>query len=368
MVSTAYSTTLAATTSPAGDGVTWSLASGSGALPTGVTLGSDGAFSGTPDAGTVGSYPIIVRAADAVNGAAATQALTLTVAAQTVLTCTGAGVTPDYAGRKCAFSSVAANQTITVTAGAPTFTIKAWGAGGGGGGVYGVATGSAIAAGHGGTGGQLVASYAMGSTGILTVKIGGGGTGSLAVAGAAPPPGGWNGGGNGNSNGGSAHASSGAGGGSTELWNGSTRLLAVGGGTMDGLAYGTGGGAGTNGRSANGGTGGLSGSEATYAGGSGSTAGSYTGGGGGGGGWLGGALGSNAGIGGSGGGGGSTGVNAGAGVSIVEMNNPAWNSFSAPMGTAGSAYDGTAGVGGRGCTYPCSGSNNGNPGYMVVSW
>ena len=37
----------------------------SGALPSGVTLGTDGTLSGTPGSGTAGSYPITITATDA---------------------------------------------------------------------------------------------------------------------------------------------------------------------------------------------------------------------------------------------------------------------------------------------------------------
>jgi hypothetical protein len=49
----------------------------SGALPAGVTFGSAGVLSGTPAAGTAGSYPIQILAQN--NGGSATQAFTLTV-------------------------------------------------------------------------------------------------------------------------------------------------------------------------------------------------------------------------------------------------------------------------------------------------
>ena len=49
-----------------------------GALPSGVTLASNGTLSGTPAAGTAGSYPITITATDA-NSNTATQAFTLTV-------------------------------------------------------------------------------------------------------------------------------------------------------------------------------------------------------------------------------------------------------------------------------------------------
>jgi hypothetical protein len=51
-----------------------------GALPTGVTLGSDGTLAGTPAFGTAGTYPVTITATDA-NSATATQAFTLTVTA-----------------------------------------------------------------------------------------------------------------------------------------------------------------------------------------------------------------------------------------------------------------------------------------------
>ena len=56
-----------------------SVAVTSGSLPPGVTLGSDGTLSGTPAAGSAGTYPITITAT---NGAAlaATQSFTLTVA------------------------------------------------------------------------------------------------------------------------------------------------------------------------------------------------------------------------------------------------------------------------------------------------
>ena len=51
-----------------------------GALPSGVTLATDGTLSGTPAAGTAGSYPITITATDA-NSNTATQNFTLTVTA-----------------------------------------------------------------------------------------------------------------------------------------------------------------------------------------------------------------------------------------------------------------------------------------------
>jgi len=378
--SSACSATLAGTSSPAGDGVTWSVTSGT--LPSGLSVSGAGALSGTT--ASYGTFPFTVTATDNVTGAKASQALSLVVAQPTVLTCSGSAVTQDNVARKCTFGFSGANQTISVTQGAPTFTIKAWGAGGGGGGTGGTATGTGIALSHGGGGGQLVATYAMGGTGSLTVKIGGGGQGSMSESGFTPAQGGWNGGGTGGSDGGSPHASSGAGGGSTEIWNGATRLLAVGagggggsqGGTGSGSQPDEGGGAGNAGTTyASSTTGsGAAGNQVTYAGQNSSNVTSYWNAGGGGGGWLGGGAGSPNASGGQGGGGGTSGVVAGNGVTLVESNYPSSSSLmTVPMGSAGSDYANSAGQGGRGCSYSCSSSTNaaammGNPGYMVVYW
>ena len=43
---------------------TWSLAAGSGPLPTGLTLALDGTISGTPTGTTTGNFPITVQVAD----------------------------------------------------------------------------------------------------------------------------------------------------------------------------------------------------------------------------------------------------------------------------------------------------------------
>ena len=49
-----------------------------GALPSGVTLASNGTLAGTPGSGTAGSYPITIKATD-VHSNSSTQAFTLTV-------------------------------------------------------------------------------------------------------------------------------------------------------------------------------------------------------------------------------------------------------------------------------------------------
>lgn len=71
-----YSLTLSASggTSP----YTWSLGSGSGPLPAGLTLSTTGIISGTPT--VTGSFPIVVQVSDT-NGQVATASFTLVVAA-----------------------------------------------------------------------------------------------------------------------------------------------------------------------------------------------------------------------------------------------------------------------------------------------
>ncbi len=80
-----------------------------GALPTGVTLASNGTLSGTPAFGTAGSYPITITATDA-NTKTATQAFTLTV------TATGPSITSAAAAT---FTAASAN-TFAVTANGDT--------------------------------------------------------------------------------------------------------------------------------------------------------------------------------------------------------------------------------------------------------
>jgi hypothetical protein len=77
-----------------------------GALPSGVTLSSAGVLSGTPAAGTGGTYPITITAANGV-GSSATQSFTLTVTQAPVIT---------------------SPNTMTFTTGSPgTFTVSATG-------------------------------------------------------------------------------------------------------------------------------------------------------------------------------------------------------------------------------------------------
>ena len=61
-----------------------------GSLPSGVTLATNGTLSGTPAAGTTGSYPITIKATDA-NANTSTQSFTLTVATGTEHDGSGAG-------------------------------------------------------------------------------------------------------------------------------------------------------------------------------------------------------------------------------------------------------------------------------------
>ena len=97
--STSFAETHAGTfaVTASGDGpITYSE---TGALPSGVTLGSNGTLAGTPAYGSAGAYPITITATDA-NAKTATQSFTLTVtssapvftsAASTTFTATSAG-------------------------------------------------------------------------------------------------------------------------------------------------------------------------------------------------------------------------------------------------------------------------------------
>ncbi len=78
--STSFTENTAGTFSVTATGDTPITYSETGALPSGVTLGSDGTLAGTPAFGTAGSYPITITATDT-NSNTATQAFTLTVAA-----------------------------------------------------------------------------------------------------------------------------------------------------------------------------------------------------------------------------------------------------------------------------------------------
>ena len=78
--STSFAENAAGTFSVTATGDTPITYSETGALPSGVTLGTDGTLAGTPAFGTAGSYPITITATDT-NSATATQAFTLTVTA-----------------------------------------------------------------------------------------------------------------------------------------------------------------------------------------------------------------------------------------------------------------------------------------------
>src|SRR5215469_1752251 len=73
----AFGTGVAGSFTVKASGVPSPTFSESGALPAGVTFGSDGVLAGTPAAGTGGRYPIVISAANSVG--TATQAFTLTV-------------------------------------------------------------------------------------------------------------------------------------------------------------------------------------------------------------------------------------------------------------------------------------------------
>ena len=79
-VSTSFAETHAGTFSVTANGDGTITYAKTGALPTGVTLASNGTLAGTPAYGSAGSYPITITATDA-NAKTATQAFTLTVTA-----------------------------------------------------------------------------------------------------------------------------------------------------------------------------------------------------------------------------------------------------------------------------------------------
>ncbi len=78
----------------------------SGALPSGVTLASNGTLSGTPSFGTAGSYPITITATD-VHANSSTQAFTLTVTASVPVFTSGTSTT--FMALQAGTFSVAAN-------------------------------------------------------------------------------------------------------------------------------------------------------------------------------------------------------------------------------------------------------------------
>jgi hypothetical protein len=92
VVGTAYTTTFSA--SGGTTSYTWTE---TGALPTGLTLSTAGVLSGTPAAGTAGSYPIVVKVTDSsVPAQVQTQNVTLTI--YTALTITSAALPNGVAG------------------------------------------------------------------------------------------------------------------------------------------------------------------------------------------------------------------------------------------------------------------------------
>ena len=116
-VGTAGTFTVTATGSPA------PTFSKTGTLPSGVTLNSTtGVLSGTPAAGTAGSYPITITAANGVLPNA-TQSFTLTVTASpnTTITCAVAGSTT-FASPGLSFGGALSSNTTVKTAAAITPT------------------------------------------------------------------------------------------------------------------------------------------------------------------------------------------------------------------------------------------------------
>ncbi|SNS43420.1 Putative Ig domain-containing protein [Granulicella rosea] len=109
-VSAGYSTTLQSTGGNAP--VTWSLATGSSALPAGLTLSSAGVISGTPT--TAGNYSITVQATDS-TPASVTKTLALPVVALAALTISSTSLPAGNIG--AAYSS-----TLAATGGATPYT------------------------------------------------------------------------------------------------------------------------------------------------------------------------------------------------------------------------------------------------------
>jgi hypothetical protein len=110
-VTVAYSTTLTES-GGAGPNFTWSLATGSGPLPAGVSLSPAGVISGTPTQS--GSFPFSVQVTDSASMTSAPQAFTLTVIGGLSITTTS----PLPAGE----IKVPYSQTLTASGGTPPYT------------------------------------------------------------------------------------------------------------------------------------------------------------------------------------------------------------------------------------------------------
>ncbi len=262
-------------------------------------------------------------------------------------------------------------QTWTVPNGVCWIKIKAWGAGGGGG--ASIADGSI--GGRGGGGGYVEKFLKVTPGDVLTIYVGGGGTGGKTSAGGGGGAGGWgygNGGNGGNAGStGWSGAGGGGGGASAILHNGNLVLIAAGGGGGGGngpcppspAAGGNGGSSNQNGGNGNA-TGGVSGAAGSFNGGNGANhGGDGSGGGGGGGGWNGGTGGS-ASPGDSAAGGGGGGINNCLGSGCLIMNG----NLQTPGNSGDPDLCGGCAVGGN-ITYPATcpggpgqgfGTNGGN--------
>ncbi len=207
----------------------------SGTFPTGVTLGSDGLLSGTPAAGTAGTYPIVLTLS---NGAVAnvTQHFTLSV------------LQPATAGPVATlhFSYTGTTRTWVVPAGVTSIDVSVIGGKGGNaiGQVGGCGTGGAI----GGKGGSVTATLPITPGALLNVVVAGnGGDG----CGSGPGAGGFGGGGTGGV--GFRERGGGGGGGASQVSSGGTPLVLAAGGGGAG-SWEPGGDAGQPGRSGTGGS------------------------------------------------------------------------------------------------------------------
>ncbi|MEG0182733.1 MAG: putative Ig domain-containing protein [Stenotrophomonas sp.] len=112
-VGVAYSQSLA---SASGGTAPYSYSLGSGTLPAGITLGSNGTLSGTPSAG--GSFTFTVTATDSSGGSGPVSTSSSTL----LLTVNAAAITVNPASLPAAGAGTAYNQTLTASGGSGTYT------------------------------------------------------------------------------------------------------------------------------------------------------------------------------------------------------------------------------------------------------
>lgn len=166
----AYSQALAATTTPVGDAVSWSVSGQPGGLSiSGATL------SGTPSA--AGTYSVIVTATDSVNGLASSATFSLVVAPPpTVLTCVGASsqTGSGTAHGNCSWPVGASAGSFSVTGAPISVSFSA----SGGGGATGTSTNSATS----GAGSRVTGSFPAQVGTTYAVRVGGGGGAPASIS------------------------------------------------------------------------------------------------------------------------------------------------------------------------------------------